>query len=99
MSVYVDQLFSTQPYHQSANKRWNWSQACHMTADTEQELHDMATRLGLKRAWFQNHHPNPALWHYDLVASKRAKALAFGAIEITPQQFLERIARGKEQAQ
>lgn len=96
MSVYVDPLFDTQPYYQFANKRWGWKQACHMTADTEAELHAMAAKIGLKRSWFQNHHKNPLLWHYDVTANKRQQALRLGAIEITPQQFAERIRKGKE---
>lgn len=91
MNVYVDQLIATKPYRQSANKRWNWSQSCHLMADAEEELHAFAQLLGLKRIWFQNHHPNPLLWHYDLTARKRNQALRLGAKEITPQQFTERL--------
>jgi hypothetical protein len=91
MAVYVDSLIATQPYRQSANKRWNWSQSCHLMADTEEELHVFAKRLGLKRAWFQNHHPNPLFWHYDLTAKKRMQAFRLGAKELTPHQFTERL--------
>lgn len=50
-------------------------------ADTDDELHTFATRLGLRRAWAQY----PGTWksHYDLTDSKRQRALQLGAIPIT----------------
>jgi len=60
---------------------------CHLTAaDTSPEavdaLHVLAQSIGLRRAWFQA--APPASWpHYDLVASKRAVALAAGAVSET----------------
>ena len=39
-------------------------------------LHTFARRLGMKRAWFQNHRLAP---HYDLTGSKRERALELGA--------------------
>lgn len=53
---------------------------CHMIADTEAELHAMAGKLGLARAWHQGD-------HYDLAKAKRAKAVAAGAREITMRQL------------
>ncbi len=50
--------------------------SCHLMADTEDELHAFAARLGLRRAWFQ---PLSSP-HYDLTASKRARALELGAV-------------------
>lgn len=97
MSVYIDQLISTKPYFKSANERWNWAQSCHMVADSEEELHAFAKRLGLKRQWFQNKHPNPRLWHYDLTTNKRRQALQLGAQEITRQQFTERLKNKEPQ--
>ncbi|MHC4644198.1 MAG: DUF4031 domain-containing protein [Planctomycetota bacterium] len=69
MAVYVDYLFPA---------AWRYKKACHMTADTLEELHEMAVRMHLKRWWFQEH---PRYPHYDLTAGKRALALQFGAIE------------------
>lgn len=69
MSVYVDK---------SRNAGWKYGRACHMTADTFAELHKMAWRIGMRRAWFQDH---PRYPHYDLTAGKRALAIRFGAIE------------------
>lgn len=50
-----------------------------MFADTEIELHALAKRIGLKRAWFQD---KGLFHHYDLTPSVRAKALIAGAIEL-----------------
>ncbi len=46
-----------------------------MVADTLDELHEMADRLGL-RQYFQSHTKYP---HYDICASKRELALSLGA--------------------
>ncbi len=72
--VYVDALMQTTP-----SQRWPYRQACHLTADNEQELHTFAAKLGLRRAWFQDKsHP-----HYDLTANKRRQAVTLGAKEIS----------------
>lgn len=83
MSVYVDPLFNAPQYRKSANERWEWKQACHLRADTEKELHAFASRLGLKREWFQS----KSKPHYDLTANKRRQAVKFGAIEISHQEL------------
>ncbi len=49
---------------------------CHMIADTEAELHDMAARIGIARRWYQGD-------HYDVTLDRRALAVALGAREIT----------------
>src|SRR5690349_20952744 len=56
-----------------------WS---HMTADSLDELHALARRLGLRRAWFQSgvNHTYP---HYDLTEGMRRRAIALGAIPET----------------
>lgn len=43
------------------------------------ELHAIAEKIGLKRGWFQG---QSTFAHYDLTASKRALAVAAGAVEI-----------------
>lgn len=71
MSVRVDEL-----------KRWPtrircFAQgSCHLTADSDDELHAFAARLGMRREWFQ---PHPLLNHYDLTPKRRARALQLGA--------------------
>lgn len=54
-------------------------QWCHMTADTLDELHEMAQRIGLRREWFQDHPVHP---HYDLRPAKRRAAIQQGATEV-----------------
>ena len=57
---------------------------CHMVADTDEELHAMAARIGVARRWHQA--PPKHESHYDIALSKRAEAVAAGAIEITWRQ-------------
>ena len=56
----------------------------HMLADTESELHAMASRLGLRRSWFQN----DRVPHYDVSQSKRALAVTAGAVEVSRQELV-----------
>ncbi len=75
MSVYVDNMQSCLP-----NKNWRYRKVCHMTADTIEELYEMASLIGLKKEWFQNinkRHP-----HYDLTPNKRKLAIKYGAIQL-----------------
>lgn len=57
---------------------------CHMLADTDSELHAMADKIGVARRWHQA--PPKHDSHYDIALSKRAIAVAAGAIEITLRQ-------------
>lgn len=79
MSVYVDPLI---------DYGWRLGPSCHMFADTLEELHDMAKRIGMKRAWFQDKETLP---HYDLVKSRRDKAVALGAVEVSIRVTAEAI--------
>lgn len=74
MTVYVDQLFSTK-----RTLKWPYLQACHMVADTEEELISLAKKIGLKREWIQK--PGNVEAHFDLTPSKRSRALSEGAKE------------------
>lgn len=76
MSVYVDELFTTEP-----TRQWPYRQACHLTADSSEELHAFAARLKLRRAWAQ--HVGRPTEHYDLTATRRLLAVQRGAIELT----------------
>ena len=80
--VYVDKLFSTRAFR---SNRWRHSQACHLFADTVEELHRFAQRIGLKRSWFQD---NPRFPHYDLTAGKRSQAVRSGAKEVVLREYL-----------
>lgn len=89
MAVYVDQItdYSGRLKGHVGRISQQW---CHMTADTLEELHDMAARIGMKRTWFQSH----ALLHrchYDLVPARRAAAIGFGAIEVQRLEHARRL--------
>lgn len=79
MTVYVDHLTDYKKRIGRCGPFW-----CHMTADTPDELHAFAERIGLKRTWAQ-HVGKPTL-HYDLTASRRAKAVRLGAVEVTNRE-------------
>jgi len=64
-----------------------WS---HLIADTPEELHAFAERLGLRREWFQDPCVDGKLeatpgsraaesWHYDVIDRKRELAIRLGA--------------------
>jgi hypothetical protein len=67
MAVYID----------NAKNPYGRMKMCHMLADTIEELHEMADKLGLKRKWFQGAASTP---HYDICLAKRDQALALGAV-------------------
>lgn len=77
MSVYVDEM-------RSYGRRGYW---CHMMADSLDELHEMAKRIGLRREWFQDDLRKP---HYDLVVSMRKRAIKYGAISVSSEWLLVR---------
>lgn len=53
---------------------------CHMIADTDKELRAMADRIGVAQKWHQGD-------HFDICLSKRALAVAAGAVEIMQRQL------------
>jgi hypothetical protein len=65
---------------------------CHMIADTPDELHAMAERIGVARRWFQAP-PEASFWHYDIAKSKRALAVEAGAIECGRNDFVFAVRR------
>jgi len=89
MAVYVDDAGIAAEVRNGARiHRSRWS---HLTADTQDELHEFAARLGLRREWFQPGRPigdNPSpFWHYDVTSGKRAQALAMGAISMPSREL------------
>ena len=67
---------------------------CHMIADIPEELHAMADRIGVARKWFQDPARGKAsFWHYDIAKSKRAIAVAAGAIECDRSAFVGAMQR------
>lgn len=81
MAIYVDTLI---------DYGWKLGPSCHMTADTEDELHEFAEKIGLKRSWYQND-PKDIIPHYDLTANKRRQAVKNGAVEIDWRETARRV--------
>ena len=79
MTVYVD----------NARIPFRGMRMSHMQADTLDELHAMADAIGLRRSWFQPG-SRPEAAHYDVSDSKRAEALALGAVAETIEQGSQR---------
>lgn len=75
MSVYVDDMKAA----------YGRMIMCHMLADTDDELHEMAKRIGVARQWWQSPEKTSGS-HYDIALTKRALAVQYGAIEITQRQ-------------
>lgn len=80
MTVYVDDAFIPARVGR-ITARW-----CHMAADTREELDAMAARIGLSMAWIQY----PGTWkeHYDLTESRRAAAIAAGAVVTSRRELV-----------
>jgi hypothetical protein len=62
-----------------------WS---HMVTDADSfdELHAMAERIGLRREWFQGD-------HYDVTPSRRAAAVKLGAVAVSSRELVQRRLR------
>lgn len=75
MTVYVDDMRAA----------YGRMVMCHMIADSDEELHEMANRIGVARRWWQSPEKTSGS-HYDIALSKRALAVAAGAVEITWRQ-------------
>jgi len=81
MAVYVDNMRA--PYRGMV--------MCHMVADTDDELHAMANRLGIDRRRHQK--PGTPHSHYDISWETRAKALRLGARDIGRRELVMLIRR------
>jgi hypothetical protein len=68
---------------------------CHMVADSEDELLNMAHFIGCKRKWLQ-HKP---ITHFDICLSKRRKAVALGAIALTRREMGRKVREIKHRNQ
>lgn len=75
MTVYVD----------NEQIQWRGKLWCHLVADSLEELHAFATRLGLRRSWFQ---AQASLPHYDVTTSVRERAIELGALPARKTQML-----------
>lgn len=86
MACYIDRL---------RDWGWKYGKSCHLWADTNEELHELARKIGMKHSWFQKSLSGP---HYDLTASKRALALSLGAIECTDREMVEHMRKWRNEA-
>lgn len=80
MTCYVDPLL-----HRGWKMRGHFVKSAHLFTDAQDlaALHELAARIGMKRAWFQDHDRLP---HYDLTASRRAQAVCLGAVEVDSRE-------------
>lgn len=80
MACYVDALVT------GAGRRGT---SCHLVADSIEELHAFAARLGMRHEWFQDirtrEEPRP---HYLLTESRRERAVRLGAVQVTRKQMV-----------
>lgn len=74
MAVYIDSAFTEGDWGK-------WNGGGHLQADTTEELHEFAAKLGLKRSWAQLRPKRPEMDHYDCTRSKRELALKLGAVD------------------
>jgi hypothetical protein len=58
--------------------------------DDPEELHRLARQIGLRRSWYQVK-PWPR-GHYDVTETRRQRAIAAGAVEITWRELGEMLA-------
>lgn len=70
MTVYIDDM-----YLYDMGKFYQMKMS-HMIADTEDELHALAKKIGLKRSWYQGD-------HYDVAKGKRDLAIKHGAVPVS----------------
>ncbi len=78
MTVYVDDAVTW----------WRGQRWAHLMADTLEELHAMAAKLGLPRRAFQD---KPSGVHYDVTVELREHALRLGAIAISRHRDREQV--------
>jgi hypothetical protein len=71
MSVYVDNMRAA----------YGRMVMCHMIADSTEELLEMVDKIGVQRKWLQ--HAGTHREHFDISQSKRALAVAHGAVALS----------------
>ena len=81
--VYVDDMLAEFIPTHVRGRRYVMS---HMIADTAEELHEMADKIGVLRKWYQGD-------HYDITQSKKALAIKAGARAITLRQLAKMAMR------
>jgi hypothetical protein len=83
VTVYVDDSGIRATVHDSGSGRSYSARWSHLFCDGDlDELHRFAARIGMRRAWFQDW-PEHRFPHYDVTASRRARAIQAGATTVT----------------
>jgi len=65
-----------------------------MFADSEEELHEFAKTIGMKREWFQS----KKLPHYDLTIKRRQLAVSMGAIEVDSNWVKQKLRERRDKS-
>jgi hypothetical protein len=76
MAVYVDNM----------RAMFGLMKMSHMIADTSEELLAMVDAIGVARKWIQ--YKGTHREHFDVCATKRAKAIELGAIEVSMRELV-----------
>lgn len=63
-----------------------------MLADSLDELHAMADKIGVRRKWFQPR----STPHYDVCQAKRAQAIELGAVVVGNRELVTIIRKWRE---
>ena len=84
MTIYVDDMY------RSAMGRFGRMKMSHMIADSDDELHAMADKIGVARKWFQGN-------HYDISMSKRVEAIRHGAVPISLRELAQMVKEKRRQ--
>ena len=87
VTVYVDNMYKY------AMGRFGRMKMSHMAADTTEELVEMAGRIGVAYKWIQEEGTEGE--HFDIAKSKRALAVAAGAVEVTLREMSMWMADGR----
>jgi hypothetical protein len=74
-------------YVDDAGIVWRGKRRYHLTADSKEELHAFAARIGVKRCWYHRGRTHP---HYDLTGEQRGRAVSEGACEVGSRELLTR---------
>lgn len=85
MTVYVDEVRPVWP------RRWEFKyrEHCHLMAESDKELEEMARQLQLPKRWRHGD-------HYDLTRNKRRQAINKGAVEISTREMVRRFRKQRK---
>lgn len=62
-----------------------------VSTKSEQELHDFAHKMGLRREWYQNKNGAARHPHYDLTTAQAVRrAIDKGALKVGEQELMKR---------